>query len=300
MAVKADLALLFSLLLLGCAAGRNGRVAAIQRAMERLRPLHTPLGEPKPGEWLYHHDEPGQTFEEYVAADPVGPTKARHTVYIQPLGDFSPAQRKVVDLTAEFIGLYYGLPVTVKDALPLSVIPAKARRTHPTWGVKQILSTYVLRKVLRPRLPDDAMACLAFTASDLWPGEGWNFVFGQASLRHRVGVWSIHRNGDPEAGPAEFRLCLLRTMKTGVHELGHMFSMRHCTAYECVMCGSNHRAEADSRPLAACPECAAKIWWITGADPADRYRNLAAFCKDHGLTEQAAFYETSRQALTAR
>jgi archaemetzincin len=298
MTARADAVLLLSFLLAGCAAGGNDRAAAIKRAMERLRPLHTKLGEPKPGEWLYHHDEPGQTFQEYLAADPVGPTKGRKAVYIQPLGEFSPAQRKVVDLTAEFIGLYYNLPVTVKEALPLSVIPADARRTHPTWGVKQILSTYVLRKVLRPRLPDDAVASLAFTASDLWPGEGWNFVFGQASLRNRVGVWSIHRNGDPEAGAAEFRLCLLRTMKTGVHELGHMFSMRHCTAYECVMCGSNHRAEADRRPLAACPECAAKVWWVTGADPAERYRKLAAFCKTHGLAQQAAVYEKAFRAVT--
>ena len=27
------------------------------------------------------------------------------------------------------------------------------------------------------------VAVLALTTSDLWPGEGWNFVFGQASLR---------------------------------------------------------------------------------------------------------------------
>jgi hypothetical protein len=27
--------------------------------------------------------------------------------------------------------------------------------------------------------PADALAYLALTASDLWPGEGWNFVFGR-------------------------------------------------------------------------------------------------------------------------
>ena len=39
---------------------------------------------------------------------------------------------------------------------------------------------------------------LAITAFDLWPGPGWNFVFGQASLTERVGVWSMARNGDPD------------------------------------------------------------------------------------------------------
>jgi archaemetzincin len=61
-----------------------------------------------------------------------------------------------------------------------------------------VLSTYILREVLEPERPADALAYLALTASDLWPRKGWNFVFGQANLRKRVGVWSLYRNGDPE------------------------------------------------------------------------------------------------------
>jgi len=54
---------------------------------------------------------------------------------------------------------------------------------------------------------------IAFTASDLWPGPGWNFVFGLASLRERVGVWSIHRFGNPSKGQAAFTQTLLRTLQ---------------------------------------------------------------------------------------
>jgi predicted Zn-dependent protease len=85
------------------------------------------------------------------------------------------------------------------------------------------------------------------TASDLWPGKGWDFVFGQANLRKRVGVWSIYRNGDPAAGEAAYRLCLRRTLATATHETGHILTMKHCTAYACLMNGSNHQAERDSR-----------------------------------------------------
>jgi archaemetzincin len=63
------------------------------------------------------------------------------------------------------------------------------------------------------------------------------------------------------------------------------------------MCGSNHRAESDRRPIALCPECAAKLWWATGAEPVARYRKLAAFCEEHGLKDEAAFYGKSIQAL---
>jgi len=272
-------------------------VAELTAAMGKLRPLHKKLGKPKPGEWLHRFKEPGQTFRQYLRCRPVLPRGRRRVIYIQPLGTFSPTQRKIVTRTAEFLGLYFNLPVRTRKDLPLSVIPASARRTHPSWGDKQILSTYVLDKVLRPRLPKDAAVYLALTASDLWPGRGWNFVFGQASLRERVGVWSIYRNGDPDASAEAFRRCLLRTLQTAGHETGHMFSMQHCTAYECNMCGSNSRGESDRRPLALCPECLAKVCWATRTPPAPRLRKLAAFARANGLIAQAKFYETSAKAL---
>jgi archaemetzincin len=227
----------------------------------------------------------------------VTPQGRRSVLYVQPLGDLTAGQRKVVVLCAEYLGLFYGCAVKVQEDVPLSVIPAEARRTHPTWGVKQILSTYVLDKVLRSTLPADAAARIAFTASDLWPGEGWNFVFGQASLRDRVGVWSLNRFGNADGNQAEFRLCLLRTMKTASHETGHMFSMMHCTLYECNMCGSNHRAESDRRPLALCPHCLAKLCYATGADPEKRFEKLIGFCKANGLKPEQEFYEKSLAAL---
>ncbi len=272
---------------------------SLRNAMEKLRPLHTKLGKPRPGDWLDQHREPGQTFSEYTASDPVLPTKDRRTIYVQPLGEFSETQRRIITLTADFTGRYFSLPVQITAELSMSVIPDQARRVHPSWGDKQIFTGYVLRNVLLPRLPKDAVAYIAFTPSDLWPGKGWNFVFGQASLKDRVGVWSIYRNGDPEAGPEGHRLCLLRTMKTATHELGHMFGMLHCTAYECNMCGSNHREEADRRPIACCPECVAKIWWATGANPVERYRKLAEFCEQHDFKAEQAFYRKSLQALEA-
>jgi archaemetzincin len=271
--------------------------AALPPTFERLLPLHTKLGPPQPHDWLAEHKEPGQSYAEYLRGQPVRVDKQRRLIYVQPLGEFDAAQRKVLDRTAEFLGIYFQLPVKVRDDLSLDVVPAEARREHPTWHVKQILSTYVIEKVLPPRLPADACAYIALTTSDLWPGEGWNFVFGQASLSERVGVWSIARNGDPHGGDVEFRTCLLRTLKTASHETGHMFSMQHCTLYECNMCGSNHRDEADRRPLWLCPQCLAKLCHATGADPVQRFKDLAAFSKRAGLKVEQEFYEKSLAVL---
>jgi len=273
------------------------RAKQLEKTIAHLKPLHRKLRNPGPHDWLAQHHEPGQTFRQYLACRPVRPIGKRSVIYVQPLGTFSNTQRKIIELTAEFIGLYFDTKVKISKDLPLSVIPAKARRTHPTWGDKQILSTYVLEKVLAPRLPKDAAAYIALTTSDLWPGRGWNFVFGQASLRNRVGVWSIYRNGDPDKDSSTFGLCLLRTMRTATHETGHMFSMHHCIAYECNMCGSNHRQESDRRPIALCPQCLAKVCWATGSDPLGRYGKLYRFCKANGLGPEAAFYAKSIVAL---
>jgi archaemetzincin len=298
------------LLIFGCvvvvlvwAGSRPEGDAMLPAEFRKLLPLHTKLGKPRPGDWLVVHAEPGQTYREYVDSRPVKPdppsagAPRRRVIYIQPLGDFDRTQREIVNLTAEFLGIYFDLPVKIREGLPLRLIPAEARRTHPAWGDKQILTTYVLDELLLPKLPKDACVLIALTTSDLWPGEGWNFVFGQASLQDRVGVWSIYRNGDPSQGDEAFRLCLLRTIKTASHETGHMFSMMHCTLYECNMCGSNHRAESDRRPLALCPHCLAKLCYATGAEPEKRFEKLIAFCKAHGLKPEQEFYEKSLAAL---
>lgn len=268
-------------------------VVRLNAAIERLRPLHRKLAAPGPLDWLARHPEPGQTFVEYLAGRPVTPTGPRRVIYIQPIGEFTATQRRIVTLTADYMGRFFSLDVRTNSAIPLERIPGSARRVHPSWGDEQILTTHVLERMLAPRLPQDAAAMIALTASDLWPGEGWNFVFGEASLSERVGVWSLYRNGDPDRDAAAFRLCLRRTIKTAVHETGHMFSMGHCTACECCMNGSNHREESDRQPLYLCPECMAKVCWATQADPVIRYRRLLVFCRDNGFEQEQAFFERS-------
>ena len=290
--------------LLSHAAGRGGgwdaRAEALVPTIEKLRPLHKPMGQPKPGEWLHQHKEAGQTFKQYVTHQPVQPTKERGVIYILPIGVFTEDQNKVLKLTSEYMGLFFSLPVKIMDPLPANKIPPGAQRLHPTTGERQFLATYILSQVLKQRLPKDGCVILGLTATDLWPGRGWNFVFGMASTRDRVGVWSIHRKGDPSASEAAFRQCLLRTIKTAVHETGHMFSIHHCTAYECLMCGSNSMAESDGRPVSFCPECMAKICWSTRAEPLQRMKKLAAFCKTHGFEADHKLYTRQIEVLEGK
>jgi archaemetzincin len=263
----------------------------------KLRPLADPLPPPRPGDWLAEHAEPGQTFAEYLGAHPVRWSDKLHTIYLCLVGDFTEAQQRILDRTQGYLAVFFDAPVQVNQELSLASIPERARRTHPTWGDQQILTRYLLHKVLKPERPTDALAYLALTSSDLWPGKGWNFVFGQANLRERVGVWSIYRNGDPET---DFQLCLRRTLGTASHETGHILGMRHCIAFSCLMNGSNHQEEKDRRPLHLCPVCLRKLCWNLQVEPVPYLRKLEAFCHRHGFDAEAGWYETAKAALAAR
>jgi archaemetzincin len=258
----------------------------------RLLPLHARLREPESGDWLDAHFELGQSYQQYLRCRPVRADE-RRTIYVQPFGEMNASQRKIVDLAAEFLGVYYQLPVRTCDGLSLDGVPAEARRARGEPSEEQMLTTYVLDEILKPRAPEDAVALIAFTTKDLWAGEGWNRVYGEARLHDRVGVWSIYCFGDPAADAEAFRLCLLRTLKTSCHEMGHVFTMSHCTFRECNMCGSNHLGELDRHPLELCPRCLAKLCHATGADPVNRWQQLIAFFDAHGLTAEREFCEES-------
>ena len=140
-------------------------------------------------------------------------------------------------------------------------VPAKTR-INPSTKKRQLLAPDVLAWLVK-RLPDDAFALQAVTMEDLYPEPSWNYVVGMASLSERVGVQSFARQDPALFGearePGWQKLALRRATWTMVHEISHMFGLTHCVYWKCVVAGSNHQAEADSRPLHACPVCARKL-----------------------------------------
>lgn len=56
------------------------------------------------------------------------------------------------------------------------------------------------------------------------------------------------------------------------HEIGHMFGIKHCQWFNCVMQGSNHLEESDRRPLDFCPICLRKTQSAVGFKIAERYK----------------------------
>lgn len=264
----------------------------IESIGRKLEHLHRRMGIPKPGEWLDRHKEPGQTFVEYRKGSPSRPTAQLTTLYLQKWGDFDEAQSAVVDRVAELLGRFYGIPIKFLAPVSLDSLDEQARPKHPERGDRRLLSTAVLDGLRGRSWPLDAAGVLAMTTVDLTRTGGGSWAFGQASLSDRVAVCSLFRQGDPHEDPG---LCVKRTMKTAVHEVGHMFGFGHCAAYECAMNGSSHREEADARPLWFCPEDEMKVWLACRLDPARRYARLAEFARSNGLEEEARFWSRSRQ-----
>ncbi len=244
---------------------------------EVLTPLLTiaqaklPSGE---GDWLTEHPEYGQSLAGHRAdcAAVVG-----RTIYLVPTGDFSEASSKVLDALEPLLAAHFQLPVKRLPALS-AAIAGKSER--PRESGAQWLTHDILEGLLKVK-PVDAAAVMAITTVDLYPDPAWNFVFGEASYDGRVAVTSLARTGDPEV---ERLLVLERAYATSMHEIGHMFQLQHCIAWECPMNGCNHQAESDSRPLEPCPHCLAKLMLATGLEPKKRWVELRAAFEAAGLT----------------
>lgn len=270
--------------------------AGLELVGRALRPLNEKKRPPGEGDWLARFPwERHQSLEAYRASNPNRPTERLTTIYVQPIGPFSVEQARVADRAIELLGIFYNVPVKRLVPLELASIPPRARRRNPQFGMEQLLTTHILG-VLRKRCPADAVAVIGLTATDLYPQDDWNFVLGQASLRDRVGVWSLHRFGDPATEPVT---CLRRTLSVAIHETGHMLGIRHCVAWECGMNGSNSLEESDRQPLPFCVDCERKVLWACRADPVARYHALADFAGANGLEAERKFWERSRAAVEA-
>ena len=257
---------------------------------------------PKPGisDWLASQHEPGQTFDGFVASHPNRPDGKRRVLTLQPLGEFGGPDAPPLDVLARFAEAFFTLPVTTLPPREVEGLGVTDRVNKDT-RIKQLLTTDLLR-LLKERLPDDAFAVLGLTMQDLYPDPRWNFVFGQASLQDRVGVYSFARYApksaaNPDLDPA--KLVLLRGAKVLAHETGHMFGLAHCTYYRCLMNGSNHLGELDARPLHLCPVCLRKLQWSVGFDVEERYRRLRDTAKAAGLDDEARWLDGRVHALEA-
>ncbi len=262
---------------------------------EKLARLDVALAEPIDGDWMKQHLEAGQTFEQYLAKNPVTISNKRTTIYLQPIGAFTPLEQKMLDYTAEYVGYFFGLRTIMLEPISADVIPDQRKRIQ--FETQQLDASYIIRNVLPDEIPGDGIVIMGLTAQDLYPKPEWNYVFGLASYVQRTAVTSMFRFADPTFSDENYSLCLSRLIKTSTHEIGHMFTIAHCTHASCLMNGSNHIVELDSSPNALCSVCLAKLSWNLEFDNNQRFEKLISFCTKHQLKADALLLQKQYNAI---
>lgn len=273
--------------------------APLETAFERL--YHPPEGAlfqkkkpARPGEWLDRFQEPGQSFLKYQSTKPIRPSAERNVLVLQPLGRFDAKQTALIGKMREVMAAFFALPVELAAPLPL---PKQGQRQRNEDGRSwtQHLTRVILDELLEPRVPKHAVVLVGVTVEDLYPDPKWNYVFGQATLEDRVGVYSLARFfpefwGEPSSPEREART-FAKSAQILVHETGHAFSLEHCTEYECVMNGSNSLQELDGQFGELCPVCLRKLAWNIGFDPKTRYQKLRELYRREGERELAGWLD---------
>ena len=254
-----------------------------------------------PGE----RDRPGQPMKRFLQPGPHRnfPTRQRSKIYLCPLGDCSGAPDPKI--FAELLKRFFLLDAEVMKPPSGKALETLERDERGCgYGVQiEAPSAHQLLHSIRPR---DAFLVLGYTMEDICnSAKGFGFLFGEADLDKGVGLFSFARYADgvDRRSPQFLRRCGMVLC----HEATHCFGVKHCVYACCLMNGSNHLEEAESRPFAVCPVDVRKIELtlnqakLQGRDqpPVDlvaRERGLIDWFVKNGLPEDAAF---SRQVVSS-
>ncbi|GAB4178502.1 MAG: archaemetzincin family Zn-dependent metalloprotease [Calditrichia bacterium] len=115
---------------------------------------------------------------------------------------------------------------------------------------------YALIKELLNYINDEQSKVLGITGKDLFIPI-LTYVFGLGYLGGNSGIVSYYRLRNEFYGlePNE-ELLLVRTYKVILHELGHLYGLKHCNKSWCVMYSANTIDDLDIKNDMYCIECA--------------------------------------------
>lgn len=270
---------------------------------------------PRSGDWLAHHNEPGQSFKSFTRRSfRCSPHGHCDCMYIVPIGEFDENRAPPLDSLVGYARAHFGCTVKVHPAVAVEAVSENSRVGDE--GQLQ-LDAGTVRSFLCKGLkaPRDSFCLLAITMQDLYivkNGEAWNFVFGQASMMDGVGVFSFARydpTGEfltaqgttnaslPPMSVEERQEVLRRSCRVLAHEGTHVVGLKHCIHFGCLMNGSNHLQESDRAPLHLCPLCLRKLAAACSFHPLQRYMRLAEWYEQHGFEEQREWTQARIAAI---
>lgn len=165
-----------------------------------------------------------------------------------------------IELVPLAAGVQLSLPVLAADLADVLKLPVHVTSLRIDMeqaydsSRRQYHSTRVLSLLVDHAAPGDSRL-LGVTALDLFVPV-LTYVFGQAQLGNRAGVFSFHRLRNEQYGlPASGEILQDRALKEALHELGHTFGLRHCFDTPCAMNASTYVEDIDLKPAHYCASC---------------------------------------------
>jgi len=158
------------------------------------------------------------------------------------------------------------VPAEVGDWLNLGLpkafgLPCRTGRSlpHPSFAWNAQRRQYLADAVLDRVDPGSSACALAVADLDLYVS-GLNFVFGLADQANRRAIIALPRLRQTYYRlPDDMDIFQQRVLKEAIHELGHVFGLRHCDNRRCVMAFSNSLADTDFKSHDFCSRCRRKL-----------------------------------------
>ena len=275
-----------------------GRTLTALRAYE-FPGLHSPV----PGDWRSGpgKNELHQSFAAYRRSRPATEDGKRRVLVLRPVGGCPNHMRPVFRRLEQFLTAYFDRPTRWGRALPF-----------PRQGLRMVVSSYGAHaqfpilpslRLLMHAVPQDALAVLGVTCTDLYQKTGNRYLFGYGTLHHRAGICSVARMYpvlQAKADSVSRSIGLLRSFKLIAHETGHMLGLHHCASSQCLMNGINSLGEVDGQPLHLCPVCLSKLAHHLRLDIRRRYRRLGTLLDRLGQPIQAGWYRRQYLRLVSQ
>ena len=230
----------------------GGTPFRVKKLVEGAETYWRPKEPPGPHDWLASQAEEGQTYEQFtVNKNAIVEAGKRDTICVQPL-DTSLSKHFLADLRL-MCEAFFQVKVKVLATLDLDVFEEGKveKRESPVEGHAQYNAPGILAALFRKvyAAQRHAICVIAITNQDIY-SDDFSFVFGLANIMTQCGIFSFCRyqpdfSGDAVEDEADrYNLILFRACKVMLHEIGHMFGLKHCIYYECLLNGCNHIMES--------------------------------------------------------
>jgi len=155
------------------------------------------------------------------------------------------------DISREFENIKLTLDIRV-ELQTATDFPFSVNKRRNQWNSFKILEW------LEKFRPNKATKILGIFDIDAYTA-GYDFVFGEAFYRGRVAAVYLSKLRQEFYGlKPNPSLFYERLIKETIHELGHVFGLRHCKNSRCVMHFSTSLLDIDTKRKNFCIDCAKK------------------------------------------